>query len=104
MDRTVEDNQTRLREIAYRIKYGGCENVSVRRPVIHHNQLKRFHDIRELETADVYTENTRKGENELATTETTDVVIVIDGPNVTPPSLRRLGSTLKITTTRKSNL
>lgn len=45
----------RLREIAYRIKYGGCENVSVRRPVIHHNQLKRFHDIWELETADVYT-------------------------------------------------
>jgi hypothetical protein len=33
----------------------------------------------------VYTENPQKGENELATTETTDAVIVIECPNDTPP-------------------
>jgi hypothetical protein len=37
----------RLGEVVYRIKCEGSEKVSVKRRVVHHNQLKRFHDVRE---------------------------------------------------------
>ncbi|CAB4004629.1 Retrovirus-related Pol poly from transposon [Paramuricea clavata] len=42
----------RLGEVVYWIKYEGNEKVSVKRRVVHHNQLKRFHDVREPDTAD----------------------------------------------------
>ena len=67
----------RLGEVVYRIKYEGSERVGVK---IHHNQLKRFHDTREPETAGTNTENLQKDENGLATN---DAVVVIDGPDVT---------------------
>ncbi len=70
----------RLGEVVYRIKYEGSERVGVKRRIVHHNQLKRFHDVREPETAGTNTENLQKDENGLATN---DAVVVIDGPDVT---------------------
>jgi hypothetical protein len=70
----------RLGEVVYRIKYEGSERVGVKRRIVHHNQLKRFHDVRETETAGTNTENLQKDENGLATN---DAVVVIDGPDVT---------------------
>ena len=34
----------RLGEVAYRIKYEGNERVGIKRRVVHHNQIKRFHE------------------------------------------------------------
>ncbi len=70
----------RLGEVVYRIKYERSERVGVKRRIVHHNQLKRFHDVREPETAGTNTENLQKDENGLATN---DAVVVIDGPDVT---------------------
>ncbi len=66
----------RLGEVVYRIKYEGSERVGVKRRIVHHNQLKRFHDVREPETAGTNTENLQKDENGFATN---DAVVVIDG-------------------------
>ncbi len=70
----------RLGEVVYRIKYEGSERVGVKRRIVHHDQLNRFHDVREPETAGTNTENLQKDENGLATN---DAVVVIDGPDVT---------------------
>ncbi len=59
----------RLGEVVYRIKYEGSERVGVKRRIVHHNQLKRFHDVRETETAGTNTENLQKDENGLATND-----------------------------------
>ncbi|CAB4020846.1 Retrovirus-related Pol poly from transposon [Paramuricea clavata] len=74
----------RLGEVVYRIKYEGSEKVSVKRRVVHHNQLKRFHDVREPDMAD---NKTVVPEKELSDSPETDdaAVVVIEGPDVAAP-------------------
>ena len=73
----------RLGEVVYRIKYEGSEKVSVKRRVVHHNQLKRFHDVREPDTADNNTVDPKEEESD--SPETDDAVVVIEGPDVVAP-------------------
>ena len=67
----------------YCIKYKGSEKVSVKRRVFHHNQLKRFHDVREPDTADNNTVDPEEEESD--SPETDDAVEVIEGPDVAAP-------------------
>lgn len=39
----------KLGDVVYRIKYVGNEKLSVKLRVVHHNQLKRFYEIRDQE-------------------------------------------------------
>ena len=73
----------RLGEVVYRIKYEGSEKVSVKRRVVHHNQLKQFHDVREPDTADNNTVGPKEEESD--SPETDDAVVVIEGPDVAAP-------------------
>jgi hypothetical protein len=73
----------RLREVVYRIKYEGSKKVSVKKRVVHHNQLKRFHDVREPGTADNNTVDPKEEESD--SPETDDAVVVIESPDVAAP-------------------
>ena len=73
----------RLREVVYRIKYEGSKKVSVKKRVVHHNQLKRFHDVREPDTADNNTVDPKEEESD--SPETDDAVVAIEGPDVAAP-------------------
>ncbi|CAB3999460.1 Hypothetical predicted protein [Paramuricea clavata] len=70
--------------MALRREYERSEKVSVKRRDVHHNQLKRFHDVREPDTADnrPYVDPEEE-ENDLA--ETDDAVVVIEGPDIAAP-------------------
>jgi hypothetical protein len=70
-------------EVVYRIKYERSEKVIVKRRVVHHNQLKLFHDVREPDTADNNTVDPE--ENDSNSPETDDAVVVIEGPDVAAP-------------------
>ena len=71
----------RLEEMVYRIKYEGSESVGIKRRIVHHNQIKRFHGAPTLEMA-----NANVDENEDVAAEIGDrVVVVVDGPGVTCP-------------------
>jgi hypothetical protein len=67
----------------YRLKYEESEKVSVKGRVVHHNQLKRFHDVRESDTADNYTVDPKEEESD--SPETDDAVVVIECPDVAAP-------------------
>ena len=73
----------RLGEVVYRIKYEGSGKVSVKRRVVHHNQLKQFHDVQEPDTADNKTVDPEEGES--VSPGTDNAVVVIEGPDVAAP-------------------
>ena len=71
----------RLGEVVYRIKYEGSESVSIKRRIVHHNQIKRFYEVPTLERA-----NANVDENEDGAAEIGDkAVVVLDGPGVACP-------------------
>ena len=67
-------------EVVYRIKYEGSEKISVKRRVVHHNQLKRFHEVHEPETAD----DNNRGPGQSKSIKTDDGLVIIEGPVVAP--------------------
>lgn len=62
-----------LGEVVYRIKYKGDKKINVRRRVVHHNQLKRFHETDQQTNSDE-----ARDENVEETVKNEDVVVVVE--------------------------
>ena len=71
----------RLGEVVYRIKYEGNESVGIKRRIVHHNQIKRFHEAPTLEMANANVDENEDGAAEIGN----EVVVVVDGPGVAGP-------------------
>ena len=71
----------RFGEVVYRIKYEGNNRVGNKRRIVHHNQIKRFHEALTREMANANLDENEDGAAEIDN----EAVVVVDGSGVAGP-------------------